>query len=223
VIHAVVSGMRVLPYVTGAALFACALGGAAQTATTCDQTLTAPLHARSVLNIDSRPAGLEIVGTDEETIHISCETRDSNIGNASRIRLRFSPNATGGKLTIEGEHMRHGNGAQIRIEIPKKTSLTVRMFAGEVKVEQISGDKDIAVWAGQITITNHNWNYRAVEASVSIGQVNAPMYNANKGGFFRSVSKTTQDGEYRLRAHVSTGEIDLKGTRAIPGSTPKSD
>jgi DUF4097 and DUF4098 domain-containing protein YvlB len=215
--------MRVLLHLSGAAFFACALAGSAQTATTCDQTLTAPLHARSVLNIQSRPAGLEIVGTDEETIHITCQNRDNDTEGASRIRLRFSPNAVGGKLTIEGEHMRQHNGPQIRIEVPKKTSLTVRMFAGEVKVEQISGDKDISVGAGQITITNHNWNYRAVEASVSIGQVNAPMYNANKGGFFRNVSKTNQDGEYRLRAHVSTGQIDLKGTRAAPGGTPKPD
>jgi hypothetical protein len=215
--------MRVTVAIAGAVLFCCALAGSAQTAATCDQTLTAPLHARSVLSIDSRPAGLEIVGTDEETIHITCAARDNDDGNASRIRLRFSPNATGGKLTIQGEHMRHGNGAQIRIEVPKKTSLTVRMFAGEVKIEQVSGDKDIAIWAGQITITNHNWNYRAVEASVSIGQVNAPMYDANKGGFFRGVSKTTQDGEYRLRAHVSTGEIDLRGTRTAPGNTPKPD
>ena len=215
--------MRVTVAIAGAVLFGCALAGSAQAAATCDQTLTAPLHARSVLSIDSRPAGLEIVGTDEETIHITCESRDNNAVNASRIRLRFSPNATGGRLTIQGEHLRHGNGAQIRIEIPKKTSLRVRMFAGEVKVEQVSGDKDIAVWAGQITITNHNWNYRAVDASVSIGQVNAPMYNANKGGFFRGVSKSTQDGEYRLYAHVTTGEIDLRGTRTPPGNTPKPD
>ena len=208
---------------TSAVLSLCALAGYAQTSTTCDQTLTAPLHARSVLDIDSRPAGIEIVGTDEETIHITCQTRDNDTEGASRIRLRFSPNAVGGKLSIQGEHMKQHNGPQIRIEVPKKTSLTVHMFAGEVKVEQISGDKDIAVSAGQITISNHNWNYRSVDASVGIGQVNAPMYNANKGGFFRSVSKSTQDGEYRLRAHVSTGQIDLQGKRVTPGEAPKPD
>jgi hypothetical protein len=207
-----------------ALLCSCAVAGIAETTTTtCDQTLTAPLHARSMLSIDSRPAGLEIVGTDEETIHITCQSRNNDRNNASRIRLRFSPNATGGKLAIEGEHLRHGNGPQIRIEVPRRTSLSIRMSAGDIKVEQISGDKDVAVWAGQITISNHNWNYRSVEASVSIGQVNAPMYDANKGGFFRSVSKSTQDGEYRLRAHVTTGQIDLQGKRVIPGSTPKPD
>jgi hypothetical protein len=214
--------MRV-PYLTTAAvLFGCAVTAFAQT-TNCDQTLSAPLHARSVLVIDSRPAGLDIVGTDDETIHVTCEVHDGNTDNPRHIRLRFSPNAVGGKLAIEGEHLRHGNGAQIRIEVPKKTSLTVRMFAGDVKVEQISGDKDIQIGAGQITISNHNWNYRTVDASVSIGQVNAPMYNANKGGFFRSVSETSAGGEFRLRAHVTTGQVDLEGKRVNPGGPPQPD
>ena len=215
--------MRV-PIAIAGALLSCAVAGSAQdVSVSCDQTLTAPLHARSLLGIESRPSGLEIVGTDEETIHVTCDTRNKGEGSASRIRLRFSPNATGGKLKIEGEHLRHGNGAQIRIEVPKRTSLMVRMFAGEVKIEQVHGDKDIAVGAGQITISNHTWDYRSVDASVSIGQVNAPMYDANKGGFFRGVSKTTQDGEYRLHAHVTTGQIDLEGRRTTPGSAPKPD
>lgn len=142
--------MRVSYLATATVLFISAIAGAAQSAT-CDQTLTAPLHSRSLLSIDSRPAGLEIVGTDKETIHITCPIRDGNADNSSHIRLRFSLNAVGGKLAIEGEHLRHGNGVQIRIEVPKKTSLTVRMFAGEVKVEQVAGDKDVQIGAGQIT------------------------------------------------------------------------
>ena len=214
--------MRLPAAILGAVVFACAAGVNAQTTATCDQTLTAPLHARSVLTIDSRPAGLEIVGTDDEKIHVTCKSHGSN-DNTDRIRLRFAPNAVGGKLSIEGEIVRHNNGVQIRIEVPKKTSLSVRMSAGQVTVDQISGDKEISVWAGQITISNHNWNYRSVDASVSIGQVNAPMYNANKGGFFRSVTKSSQDGEYRLRAHVNTGQIDLQGKVTTSGGAPKPD
>lgn len=207
----------------GASLLACALAGTAQTSVSCDETLNAPLHARSLLSIDSRPAGLEIVGSDDENIHVICQKRDADQESDRRVRLRFSPNAVGGKLSIEGEHMRHGNGPQIRIEVPKKTSLRVRMFAGEVKVEQVSGDKDIQVGAGQISVSNHNWDYRSVDASVSIGQVNAPMYDAQKGGFFRSVSKSSQEGQFRLRAHVTTGQIDLQGKKVAAGSAPEPD
>ena len=215
--------MRLPVVVIGAVISAWAIAGYGQTTATCDQTLTAPLHARSMLNIDSRPAGLEIVGTDEDKIHVTCHRNGTDDDNVEGIRLRFSPNAVGGKLSIDGQIVRRNNGVQIRIEVPKKTSLTVRMFAGQVTVEQISGDKDISVGAGQITISNHNWNYRSVDASVGIGQVNAPMYDQQKGGFFRSVTKSNQGGEYRLRAHVNTGQIDLQGKLATAGSAPKPD
>jgi hypothetical protein len=53
-----------------------------------------------------------------------------------------------------------------------------------------------------------------VDASVDIGQVNAPVYGANKGGFFRTVSRAASGGEYSLRAHIITGQIDLVGNGA---------
>jgi hypothetical protein len=49
---------------------------------------------------------------------------------------------------------------------------------------------------------------------VDIGAVKAPIYGADKGGFFRTFTKKTVDGEYGLHAHVITGEIDLLGTNA---------
>jgi len=50
--------------------------------------------------------------------------------------------------------------------------------------------------------------------SVSIGEVKAPVCGAQKGGFFRGITKETADGEYSLHAHVVTGEIDLLGRSA---------
>jgi hypothetical protein len=50
--------------------------------------------------------------------------------------------------------------------------------------------------------------------SVSIGEVNAPVYGAQKGGFFRGITKETADGEYSLHAHVITGQIELLGRSA---------
>jgi hypothetical protein len=208
--------MRSVCAVAGAALFACSLTGLAETKVPCDQALTAPLRSNAVLVIDSRPAGLEIVGTDQQSIHVTCHGGDDEDA-ARHILLQFAANSDGGRLTIEGSHMRHGGGVQVRIEVPWKTSLSVRMPAGEVKVEEIKGDKDIDLYAGQITISSaHEWNYRSVNASVAIGEVRAPMYDADKGGFFRSITKKTADGEFRLHAHVTTGEIDLVGRKTRP-------
>ena len=89
------------------------------------------------------------------------------------------------------------------------------MPAGEVKVDEIVGDKDIELYAGQITISSdREWDYRNVDASVDIGEVNARVYGADKGGFFRVFRKENADGEYRLHAHVTTGQIDLLGKNA---------
>ncbi len=211
----VVSVMKTLCGAVGATLFACNLVGFAQPTVACGQTLDVPLRSTAVLTIDSRPAGLEVVGTDREMMHVSCTADDREA--AEHIRLQFSGSPMNAKLKITSNLGKHGN-LQVRFEVPRKISLGVKMGAGEVKVEEITGDKDINLYAGQISISsNHTWNYRSVDASVDIGEVNAPAYGANKGGFFRSVKREAKDGEYRRHAHVMTGEIDLSGR--IPHAT----
>ena len=203
--------MKTLCATAGVALLACNLASFAEAETACGQTLEAPLRSRAVLTVDSRPAGLEIVGTDKAVIHVSCTARDSE--EAEQIRLRFSGNQDDATLTITGSS--HNGNLQVRIEVPRKTNLRVRMPAGQVKVEELVGDKDIDLYAGQITISSARpWDYRTVNLSVDIGEVRAPVYGADKGGFFRTFRKQTAVGEYGLHAHVITGEIDLLGTNA---------
>jgi hypothetical protein len=159
-----------------------------------------------MLTIDSRPAGIEKVGTDQEAIHVSCTADDMD--SARHIRLRFSGTPTHAKLTITGAYLKHGN-LKIRVEVPRKTNLGVQIPAGEVKVDEIVGDKDIELHAGQITISSaRDWDYRNLNASVDIGQVNAQVYGADKGGFFRVFRKENGDGEHRLHAHVTTVSME---------------
>jgi hypothetical protein len=114
-------------------------------------------------------------------------------------------------LKITGPALKNGN-LQVRIEVPRKVNLNLQMPAGQVTVSDIIGDKNIDLDAGQITISStHTWNYRKVDVSVGVGQVNAQVYGANKGGFFREFRKQDAGGEYRLHAHVMTGQIDLLG------------
>lgn len=201
--------MKTLDIAAGATLFACGLVGLSQSDVPCGQTLDAPLQQSTMLTIDSRPAGIEIVGIDREGIHVSCTADDMD--SARNIRLRISGTPTNAKLAIAGSYLKHGN-LRIRIEVPRKINLGVEMPAGQVKVDEIKGDKDIELYAGQITISSaRGWDYRNVNASVDIGEVNAQVYGAEKGGFFRTFRKENADGEYRLHVHVMTGQIDLLG------------
>jgi hypothetical protein len=204
--------MKSLCIAAGAALLACSLAGFAQTEAACDQALDVRLRSRAVLAIDSLPAGLEIVGTDQEAIHLTCTSVKGE--TARDIRIRFSGSPDDGKLTITGGSLKHNN-LQVRIEVPRKTSLRVQMSAGQVKVEDIAGNKDIDLYAGQITISSARpWDYRSIHLSVDIGQVSAPVYGEDKGGFFRTFSKENANGEYWLHAHVMTGQIELLGDHA---------
>lgn len=206
--------MRTVFAVAGAAVLVCHLAGLARAESICGQTLDAPLRPRAVLRVNSRPAGLEIVGTDQPAIHVSCTSRQ----DAQPIRMKLQGNQNDETLTITGD-LRQGNSVTVRIEVPRKTSLRVEMAAGEVKVEEVAGDKDIDLYAGRILISSTRpWDYRKVDVWVSVGAVKAPVYGAEKGGFFRGITKETADGEYSLRAHVMAGEIDLQGKSPHAGT-----
>ena len=173
--------------------------------------------------IDSTPAGLQITGTDRDELHVTC-TADSD-QDAAHVALHFSSTADGSKLSIDRAHTQHGNhGLQITIEVPRRTNLSVRMFAGQVTVEEIKGDKDIEIGAGQITISSiHAGDYRSVKASVGAGEVQAQAFGADKGGLFRTFNRENPNGDYRLQAHVTTGQIQLLGNAEEGNKGPKPD
>lgn len=215
--------MRSVCCAAGAALLACNIAGFAETKTPCSKTVSYPLQSRAVLMIDSKPAGLHIVGTDQIAIHVSCSA--SSYETAENVGFHFSPTAIGGKLSIEGPHLQHGNnGLEVKIEVPWRTSLSIRMFAGQVTVEDVKGNKDIEVGAGQITISSiHDGDYRNVDASVSVGEVQAQAFGVDKGGFFRNFNRKNSNGDYRLQAHVTTGQIELLGNAQQKGHAAKPD
>ena len=203
--------MKILYATAGLVLLACPLAGVAWAEAPCGSTVDAPLRSRAFLSIESRPASLKIVGTDSAVIHVSCTAKDDE--TAAQIHLRFSGNQDKGTLRIAGGG--HEGNLEVKIEVPRKTSLRVKMAAGQVTVEEIAGDKDIDLYAGQISISSARlWDYKSVRLSADIGDVNAKAYGTDKGGFFRTFSKDSADGEYNLRAHVMTGQIELLGNPA---------
>lgn len=215
--------MRSLPCAAATALLACSLAASAEPRTPCSQSVAHPFPARAFLDIDSKPAGLRIVPTDTDELKVSCTAENED--TAADVRLRFSPTAHGGKLSIEGHHAHRGNNnLEVKIEVPRRTSLHVRMFAGQITIDGVKGDKDLSIGAGQITISPiHEGDYRTVNASVTIGEVQASAFGVDKGGFFRSIKRSSPTGDYRLEAHVTTGQIELLGNAAPTAAPSKPD
>lgn len=177
----------------------------AQATGTCAAPFSAALSSGSALNIESLSSGIELVGTEKDGIRITC-TVDNR--DPQDIHIRLTSTGDFGKLAITGPQT---NNLHIRVEVPRQTGIKLHMGAGQVVINQLTGDKEIDLYAGEVIISNVNpSDYNRVQASVKIGDVNAAPFGTEKGGFFRSLSRDNPKGHYRLRISVGTGSIKLQ-------------
>lgn len=154
------------------------------------------------VRMDLCPSGMEVVGKDSNLLRVEY---DSNRGNDVRVRIQVS----GDRADLSVRGCPHNN-FQVRIEIPKSTALYVRMMAGQLDVRDVTGDKDVALSFGQLNLdVGKAEQYGHVDASVNSGEINASAFDVEKGGLFRSFSKSGP-GKYRVHAHVGAGELDLR-------------
>ena len=105
----------------------------------------------------------------------------------------------------------HADSGEFRVtvEVPARTDLTVRLSAGDIRVEGIAGNKDVNSWAGKVEIEVKNPNeYRSVEASVTAGDLDASAFDVKKGGLFRSFS-WKGPGAYTLVVRLTAGDLRL--------------
>ena len=85
----------------------------------------------------------------------------------------------------------------------------IHLAAGDMHLGEIVGNKDISSHAGDLDINVGNANdYGRVEASVTVGDLNAVVFEASKGGFFRSFHCQGK-GKYVPCAHVAAGDLNL--------------
>jgi len=146
-------------------------------------------------------SGIQIVGTDEPALRVSYHPERDNV----RVRMQVSGDRA--ELRLTGCP---NNNFHVRIEIPKTSALYVRMFAGQLDVEDVTGDKDVELSFGQLNLdVGKTEQYARVDASVNSGQINASAFDVEKGGLFRSFDQRGP-GTYRLHAHVGAGQVDLR-------------
>jgi hypothetical protein len=98
----------------------------------------------------------------------------------------------------------------ITVQVPKKSNLRVRIFAGDLEIEGIIGEKDVDLSAGNLTIAVADpAEYAHVSAWVTTGSIEAEPFRESHGGIFRSFSKSG-NGKYRLVAQVGSGDLSLR-------------
>jgi hypothetical protein len=157
------------------------------------------------LRMDLCNSGIDVIGRDEDVVRVSYHGDRDDAQRNVRTRIRVS----GDQADIKVSNCPR-NHFRVTIEVPKQLGLHIRMFAGELNVKDISGDKDVELDFGQLNIGVGNPDdYGFVDASVRSGELDASAFHVEKGGLFRSFDHNGP-GKDRLHAHVGAGEIDLR-------------
>jgi hypothetical protein len=156
------------------------------------------------LRMHLRSGEFHVVGRDENKIAVRIEGKNAYRAQDLTVRLRQFDNE--GELRVFGGPK---NDLSVTIEVPKAAMLFVRMPAGELHVEGITGDKDVELHAGELTIdVGPAADYAHVDASVLSGELDGAPFNEYHGGLFRSFEKSGS-GRYKLHAHVGAGQLTL--------------
>jgi hypothetical protein len=159
----------------------------------------------SRLQMELRSGDFRIVGADDNKISVHIAGKNAN--NSRDLTVRFKRSLSDAELRVSGGPR---NELQVTIAVPKNTGLFVRMPAGQLEVDGISGDKDVSLHAGELILSVGNpSDYARVDASVTSGGIEAAPFGESHGGLFRSFHKNGT-GKYQLYAHVGAGDLTMR-------------
>lgn len=128
--------------------------------------------------------------------------------DASGKEAKISVTANGKVAEVRTENT--PDKFRVTITVPAATNLYVRMTAGELTVGAVKGNKDIEVKAGNVTVNvGKSSEWAQVEASVTTGNLEAPAFQSNDSGLFRSLH-WSGPGQYRLHASLTAGNLRLE-------------
>jgi hypothetical protein len=166
---------------------------------------TADFNSGGKLRMYLRSGDFHIVGGSDNRITVRITGRNADRASDIRVQLEGSNNSA--DLTVSGGPR---NDLEVRIEVPKKTGLYVRMSAGNLELQHVTGDKDAELHAGELLIdVGDASDYSRVDASVYSGGLEASPFGESHGGLFRSFHKEG-NGRYHLHAHVGAGDLTLQ-------------
>jgi hypothetical protein len=197
------------PFLLATVLALSVASGAAQTKLDVkdieSHPFTADFNSGGKLRMYLRSGDFHIVGGSDNKITVRITGRNAYRASDMRVQLEGSNNSA--DLTVSGGPK---NDLQVTIEVPKKTGLYVRMSAGNLELQHVTGDKDAELHAGELIIdVGDAGDYSRVDASVYSGGLEASPFGESHGGLFRSFHKEG-NGRYHLHAHVGAGDLTLQ-------------
>ena len=167
------------------------------------KTIERQFVSGGTVRLDLSAGDYDIVASPDNRIRITLTDRGKDNPDAY-----VDIEVKGSTATIETDGPMN-DGLDVRIELPRLTNMVLKLSAGDLKVMGVEGSKDVSAGAGDVSIAvGARDQYRHVNASIRIGDLNAEPFNVRKEGFFRSFEWTGK-GKYDLRAHLTVGDLKL--------------
>jgi hypothetical protein len=162
------------------------------------------------IRMDLSAGDYEISGAAANRIHVQWSVRDAD--QLPRVKANVDVRDQNATITTVGPS---SNGLKVIIQVPERSDLYVRLTAGDLRLEDIRGNKDIELHAGDVRIdVGRAEDYHAVDASVWAGDIHAQPFHVIKGGLFRSFDWSGK-GPYRLHAKLKAGDLRLYSKGAL--------
>ncbi len=170
-----------------------------------DQPYQADFAGGKFLRLHLHDGDFRIVGSETGSIHITAIGK--KLGEAHKIKFDFS--RVGDTVDLKLSHVPK-NELQVTIAIPRDSNLFARMRGGDLSVEGVTGDKDLKLTGGDLSIQVGNpEDYAHVNLSVRFGDVSGSQFGDPKGWIGNSV-KRDGAGKHELLAHVFAGDLILR-------------
>jgi len=155
------------------------------------------------IKMDLSAGEYRISGSPDNRIRLDWSVRDP--GQLSKVKARADVKGADATITTDGP----SNHFKVNIQVPTRTDLYVRLTAGDLRIQQIEGNKDVEVHAGDVRIdVGRAQDYQRVDAGIWVGDLNAEPFQISKEGLFRSFD-WKGNGPYHLHAHLKAGDLRL--------------
>ncbi len=166
-------------------------------------SLEAPFIASGQISMDLSAGQYRISASPDNQIRLQWSVRKRS--QLRGVEAYAEVDGSDATIVLDGPL----NDFQVTITVPERSDLSIELSAGELSVEDIVGNKDIRLNAGELRIdVGHPEDYGHVEGSVWAGDLKAAPFRIGKEGLFRSFD-WRGDGEYHLRAKLKAGELHL--------------
>jgi hypothetical protein len=189
--------------ILGTVLVASPMSQATRDARTSD-SLERAFSQNGRIRMDLSAGDYHISGSPDNRIRVEWSVRDAD--QLPRVHARADVRDHDASITTDGPT---NKGLKFTIQVPDRSDLYVRLTAGDLRIEDIRGNKDVELHAGDARIdVGRAEDYHSVDASVWAGDIQAAPFNVFKDGLFRSFDWSGK-GPYRLHAHLKAGDLRL--------------